>query len=125
MPDAEVLVHPECGCVTSTLYYMNHEGRFNNHTRIVSTEQMMTRARESEASRFVVATETGVLHRMRKENPEKEFYAVAEEAECRYMKMITLEKLRDSLRDLKYAVTVPPETAARARRAIDRMLAIG
>ncbi|HEX9728453.1 MAG TPA: quinolinate synthase NadA [Gemmatimonadales bacterium] len=126
MPDAEVLVHPECGCVTSTLYYMNAEGRINgNGTRIVSTEQMMTRARESSATRFVVATETGVLYRMRKENPHKEFVAAAESAECRYMKMITLENLRDSLRDLKYEVTVPADTAARARLAIDRMLAIG
>jgi len=73
----------------------------------------------------VVATETGVLHRLRKQNPEKEFIAAAETAECRYMKQITLLNLRDSLRDLKHRVTVPSETAARARRAIDRMLAIG
>ena len=125
MPDAELLVHPECGCVTSVLYYLNHEGKIGNHTRIVSTEQMMLRARVSEAKRFVVATETGVLHRMRKENPDKEFFAAADSAECRYMKMITLEKLRDSLRDLRYEVTVPPDIAVRARRAIDRMLAIG
>lgn len=125
MPDAELLVHPECGCVTSTLYYLNHEGKIDDHTRIVSTEQMMLRARVSDAKRFVVATETGVLHRLRKENPDKEFFAAAESAECRYMKMITLEKLRDSLRDLRYEVTVPPEVAVRARRAIDRMLAIG
>ncbi len=125
MPDAELLVHPECGCVTSTLYYLNHEGKIGNHTRIVSTEQMMRRARVSEAKRFVVATETGVLHRLRKENPDKEFFAAAESAECRYMKMITLEKLRDSLRDLRYEVTVPRDIAVRARRAIDRMLAIG
>jgi quinolinate synthase len=72
-----------------------------------------------------VATETGVLHRLRRENPGKEFIAAAESAECRYMKMITLENLRDSLRDLKHEVIVPPETAARARRAVDRMLAIG
>ena len=66
-----------------------------------------------------------MLHRLRRENPEKQFVAAAETAECRYMKMITLEKLRDSLRDLKHEVTVPPMIAARARRAIDRMLAIG
>jgi quinolinate synthase len=124
LPQAEVLIHPECGCVTSTLYYMNHEHSLNGNTRICSTEQMMERARVSPARQFVVATETGVLHRMRKENPEKAFYAVADDAECRYMKMITLEKLRDSLRDLKYEVTVPAETAARARLAIERMLAI-
>jgi quinolinate synthase len=125
-PDAEFLVHPECGCVTSAMYYAEAEGDVSGgRTRIVSTEQMMTRARTSPARRFVVATETGVLHRLRRENPEKEFIAAAEGAECRYMKMITLENLRDSLRDLKHVVTVPADTAARARRAIDRMLAIG
>ncbi len=125
-PDAEFLVHPECGCVTSAMYYAEAEGDVAaGRTTIVSTEQMMTRARESRARAFVVATETGVLHRLRRENPEKKFIAAAESAECRYMKMITLENLRDSLRDLKYQVTVPPETAARARGAIERMLAIG
>jgi len=125
-PDAEFLVHPECGCVTSAMYYAEADGDVAaGRTRIVSTEQMMTRARVSPARRFVVATETGVLHRLRRENPEKQFVAAAETAECRYMKMITLENLRDSLRDLKHEVTVPPQIAARARRAIDRMLAIG
>jgi len=125
-PDAEFLVHPECGCVTSALYYAEADGDVAaGRTRIVSTEQMMTRARASRARRFVVATETGVLHRLRRENPEKQFIAAAETAECRYMKMITLENLRDSLRDLKHEVTVLPEIATRARRAIDRMLAIG
>ncbi len=125
-PDAEFLVHPECACVTSAMYYAEADGDVAaGRTRIVSTEQMMRRARESTAREFVIATETGVLHRLRRENPEKAFFAAAESAECRYMKMITLEKLRDSLRDLKYEVTVPKETAARARRAIDRMLAIG
>jgi len=125
-PGAEFLVHPECGCVTSAMYYAEADGDVaTGRTRIVSTEQMMRRARASPASEFVVATETGVLHRLRRENPEKRFHALAESAECRYMKMITLENLRDALRDLKYAVTVPPETAARARRAIERMLALG
>jgi quinolinate synthase len=125
-PDAEVLVHPECGCVTSAMYYAEVEGDVAaQRVQIVSTEQMMRRARTSEARRFVVATETGVLHRLRRENPEKEFIAAREAAECRYMKQITLEKLRDSLRDEKYEVTVPSAVAQRARRAIDRMLAIG
>ena len=125
-PDAEFLVHPECGCVTSAMYYAETEGDVaSGRTQIVSTEQMMRRARVSPARRFVVATETGVLHRLRRENPGKEFIAARETAECRYMKQITLEKLRDSLRDLKYDVTVAPDVAARARRAIERMLAIG
>ena len=125
-PDAEFLVHPECGCVTSAMYYAEAEGDVAaGRMRIVSTEQMMRRARASSSRRFVVATETGVLHRLRRENPGKEFVAAAESAECRYMKMITLENLRDALRDDKYEVTVPPGVAARARRAIERMLAIG
>ncbi len=125
-PDAEFLVHPECGCVTSAMYYAEAEGDIAaGRMQIVSTEQMMRRARSSSARRFVVATETGVLHRLRRENPGKEFVAAAESAECRYMKMITLENLRDALRDNQYHVTVPPAVAARARRAIERMLAIG
>ena len=125
-PDAEFLVHPECGCVTSAMYYAESDGDVAaGRTAIVSTEQMMRRARTSSAREFVVATETGVLHRLRRENPTKRFFAAAESAECRYMKMITLEKLRDSLRDVKYEVTVPEEIARRARRAIERMLAIG
>ena len=125
-PDAEFLVHPECGCVTSAMYYAEADGDVAaGRTAIVSTEQMMRRARYSDARKFVVATETGVLHRLRRANPEKQFLAAAESAECRYMKMITLEKLRDALRDVKYEVTVPEGIALRARRAIDRMLAIG
>ena len=124
-PDAEFLVHPECGCVSTTLYSLAVGDVSPERTHVVSTEQMMQRARRSSARAFVVATETGVLHRLKRENPEKEFYAVAEEAECRYMKMITLEKVRDALRDLQYEVTVPAGVATRARRALDRMLAIG
>jgi len=137
LPDAEFLVHPECGCTTSMMYYLNQDGNGNGNgngggnghgqgaVKIVSTEQMMQQARASTARRFVVATENGVLHRMRKENPGKEFIPASEDAECRYMKMITLENLRDSLRDLKHEVTVPADTADRARLAIERMLAIG
>ena len=125
-PDAEFLIHPECGCVSRAMYYAEADGDLAaGRTTIVSTEQMMQRARWSSARQFVVATETGVLHRLRRENPAKEFVAAAEDAECRYMKMITLEKLRDSLRDLKYEVRVSQDIAERARLAIDRMLAIG
>jgi quinolinate synthase len=125
-PDAEFLVHPECGCTTSAMYAAAADGDVDaGRTHIVSTEQMMQRARTSPSRRFVVATETGVLHRLRRENPAKQFHALLDSAECRYMKLITLEKLRDSLRDQKYEVTVPQEIASKARRAIDRMLTIG
>jgi quinolinate synthase len=117
-PDAELLVHPECGCASQCMAFGN--GR----THILSTEGMINFARQSPKQRFLVATETGIIHRLNKEAPEKRFEAVSEKAICRYMKMITLEKLRDSLRDWKHIVTVPPEIAERARGAIDRMVAI-
>ena len=126
LPDAEFLIHPECGCVTSAMYFAEAAGDVTaGLTQILSTEQMMKRARVSPARRFLVATETGVMHRLRRENPDKEFIAADEGAECRYMKMITLENLRDSLRDLKHEIRVPGEIAGRARTAIDRMLTIG
>jgi quinolinate synthase len=85
---------------------------------------MVKFAKASPKERFLVATETGILHRLHKEAPEKRFEAISEKAICRYMKMITLPKLRDSLRDWKYQVTVPEDIATRARGAIDRMVAI-
>ena len=118
-PGTELLVHPECGCASQCMAFGN--GR----TQILSTEKMVTFARASDKQRFLVATETGILHRLYKEVPGKEFQAVSERAICRYMKMITLPKLRDALRDGKHVVTVDPEIAARARGAIDRMVAIG
>jgi quinolinate synthase len=118
-PDAELLVHPECGCASQAMAFAN------DRTRILSTERMVEFARRSEKKKFVVATETGILHRLSKEVPEKEFLAAREAAVCRYMKMITLAKARDALRDVKHVVTVEPEIAERARGAIDRMVAIG
>ncbi len=124
MPDAEFLIHPECGCVSSTMHYLAN-GRIDPQgTHILSTEGMIRHAASSNASRFVVATEIGVLHRMRKANPEKQFLPIDESISCKYMKMITLEKVRDSLRDLTHVVTVAPELAARARTAIERMVAL-
>jgi quinolinate synthase len=118
-PDAELLVHPECGCASQAMAFGNER------TKILSTEGMVKFAQASPKERFLVATETGILHRLRREAPGKRFEPVREDAVCRFMKMITLEKVRDSLRDGKFEVTVEPETAARARGAIDRMLALG
>ena len=118
-PDAELLVHPECGCASKCMAFGD------NKTHILSTEKMVTFARESPAKDFLVATENGILHRLRKDVPGKRFETVSERAICKYMKMITLKKLRDSLRDGKYEVTVPDEVAAKARLAIERMVAIG
>src|ERR671925_33452 len=104
-PDAELLVHPECGCASQCMAFAN--GR----THILSTEGMVKFAQASPKQRFLVATETGILHRLHKEAPGKRFEAVSEKAICKYMKMITLENLRDSLRDWKHEVTVEPEIA--------------
>ncbi|MBI4171892.1 MAG: quinolinate synthase NadA [Actinobacteria bacterium] len=117
-PDAELLVHPECGCASQCMAFGNER------THVLSTEGMIRFARSSPKQRFLVATEVGILHRLHREAPEKRFEAVSEHAICRYMKMITLEKLRDSLRDWRHVVTVPEEIAARARGAIERMVAI-
>ena len=117
-PDAELLVHPECGCASQCMAFGNER------THILSTEGMIRFAQTSPKQRFLVATETGIIHRLNKEAPGKRFEAVSERAICKYMKMITLEKLRDSLRDWKHVVTVEPEVAARARGAIERMVAI-
>lgn len=126
--DAEFLIHPECGCTTSMLYFFgNNHGNGNGNGKNVqffSTEGMMKHARSSSASKFVIATETGILHRMKKENPNKEFIPISENAICKYMKMITLEKVHRSLTDMVYEVKVPEETAAKAKLAIERMLTI-
>ena len=117
-PDAELLVHPECGCASQAMAFGDER------TRILSTEGMVDFARRSSKDRFLVATEVGILHRLAKEAPGKRFEPVDRKAVCRYMKMITLEKLRDSLRDGKHVVTVDPEVGRRARLAIERMLSI-
>ena len=88
----------------------------------MSTEGMMNHAKASNASKYVIATEVGILHRMTKENPSKTFIPIKEDAICKYMKMITLEKVYDSLNKKIYRVKVPQKIADRARLAIDRML---
>ncbi len=118
-PDAELLVHPECGCASQAMAFGNER------THILSTEGMVNFAKQSPKPRMLVATEIGIIHRLEKEAPGKRFEPVNRNAFCKYMKMITLEKLRDSLRDWKYEVTVEPEVAARARGAIERMVALG
>ncbi|MGH2933958.1 MAG: quinolinate synthase NadA [Gaiellaceae bacterium] len=118
-PDAELLVHPECGCASQAMAFAN--GR----TKILSTEGMVRFARESERERFLVATETGIIHRLQREVPGKRFEPVREDAVCRFMKVTTLVKVRDSLRDMQHRITVDADIADRARLAIERMVAIG
>ncbi|MBI4460449.1 MAG: quinolinate synthase NadA [Acidobacteria bacterium] len=120
-PAAEMLVHPECGCTTSFLYY-HAACDIPGKTHFCSTEGMIRFARQSPAKEFIVATETGVLHRMKKEVAGKQFYAASDEAVCQYMKMITLEKVLFSLENGVYEVKVPQPIADKARLAIQRML---
>jgi quinolinate synthase len=121
--NADFLVHPECSCTSSTMYHMA-KGDLAKTGYVLSTEGMMRHARSSEAKQFVVATETGILYRMQKENPGKEFVPVKEDAVCKYMKKISLEKVYNSLAYDIHEVRVPKNVADRARLAIDRMLAI-
>ena len=122
-PDAEMLVHPECGCMTNCLY-LSSVGELGDGISFLSTDGMMRHVASSKAKKFVVATEVGILHRMRKEHPDKTFIPADENAVCKYMKMTTLEKVLRSLEEDVYEVTVPEQVASRARLAIDRMLAL-
>jgi quinolinate synthase len=124
-PEAEFMIHPECGCTTQVMEYVASGDVDREHTHLLSTSGMLDFARDSDADTFIVATETGMLHPLRKENPEKSFVPANRAAACRYMKMITLPKLHRTLRDLKPQVKVDPELARRARVPIDRMVAIG
>jgi quinolinate synthase len=121
---ADLLIHPECGCASQCMYAAAHDAKLAETTHVLSTEGMVNHATASPKREFVVATETGIMHRLHKEAPDKRFYAMSERAVCRYMKQITLPKVRDSLRDLRYEVTVPDEVAERARLAIERMVEI-
>lgn len=124
-PDAEILVHPECGCSTSTMYLLADGGLPDSRTRILSTGGMMDYSKKSAAKEFVVATEVGILHRMQQQNPGKRFVPANPEAICPFMKKITLEKILTSLQENRFVIQVSNEMAERAKIAIDRMVAIG
>lgn len=112
-PDAVVIAHPECSREAADCA-----------DELLSTGQMLTFVRDSSAKEFIVATETGIIHALQKENPDKEFIPATEKAICPNMKIITLEKLLWSLEDMQYIITVPEETAAKARKALTRMIEI-
>jgi len=124
MANAEFLVHPECSCTSPMLYDIASGSYKNRQVQVLSTEGMMNYAKNSGSSEFVVATETGILYRMKQQNPEKTFVPASDKAECQYMKMITLDKVYDSLVNEEYEVKVPKNIALKARLAIDRMLSI-
>ncbi len=124
-PGAELLIHPECGCATSALYLAGEGVVPADRTHILSTGGMLTKAKQLGSETVLVATETGMLHQLRKANPLANFLAVNPKAECRYMKMITPEKLLRTLRENVYEVTIAPDVAVRARRAVERMVELG
>ena len=124
-PGAEFLIHPECGCASSAIEALS-AGDIDPHgVQILSTEGMIKRPAESPADEFIVATEIGILHRLRRENPSKRFFAASDRAQCPYMKVTTLPKVLRSLERMQYPIEVEPAVAERARLAIERMVAIG
>jgi quinolinate synthase len=124
-PDAELYIHPECGCATSALYLAGEGAVPAERVRILSTGGMLDAARATGAREVLVATEIGMLHQLRRAAPGVDFRAVNDRASCRYMKMITPAALLRSLRDGVDEVTVPADVAERARGAVQRMIAIG
>lgn len=124
-PDAEFLIHPECGCTSSCVQLFEGGNLPAKGLHVLGTGGMLCFAKESEAKEFVIATETGIIYRLKKENPNKEFIPAEEDAACRHMKMITLEKVWQSLKDLVYEVKVEKKVADKARLALERMVAIG
>jgi quinolinate synthase len=124
-PGADFLIHPECGCSTSVMEYVAAGDIAPEGVHMLSTGGMLTYAANAEpGTTAIMATEVGMLHPLRMAAPEVDFVAANEAASCRFMKMITLAKLRDALRDGKPAVKVPAEIADRARVPIERMVAI-
>ena len=124
-PEAELFIHPECGCATSALYLASSGVVPKERTKILSTSGMVQAARETKAKKVLVATETGMLHQLTKANPLTIFQPVNRAAVCKYMKMITPAKLLRSLQNMTDEVTVDDAIAARARSSVERMIAIG
>ena len=124
-PEAEFLIHPECGCATSVVEAVSAGDVDPEGVHILSTEGMIKRPGVSGADTFIVATEVGILHRLEKAYPGKRFHAANERASCAYMKVTTLPKVLAALERLQHRITVPDDVAAKARRAIERMVAIG
>ncbi|MFZ0698936.1 MAG: quinolinate synthase NadA [Thermoplasmata archaeon] len=113
-PGATVIAHPECGCSTQALPHVD---------QVLSTDGMVRFAKETHDREVLVATEVGILHRMRQINPTTRFFPIDAGTICPYMKEIDLGDIRDSLRDMRYVIDVPPDVARRARRALERMVA--
>lgn len=123
-PKAELLLHPECGCISSCMHYMGSGELPENRTKILSTGGMMRYTKESKSEKFIVATETGMLYPLQKASPQKKFIPLRKDMVCEYMKMITLPKVYSSLKNFEFEVKIPKEIAQKARVPIERMLEI-
>jgi len=124
-PGAEFLIHPECGCSTQAMEYVASGDIGSEGVHMLSTSGMLRHVEANPEGEFIVATENGMLYPLQQAAPQAHLVEANRMAFCRYMKMITLPKLRDSLRELRFEVKVPPEIAERARVPIERMVAIG
>jgi quinolinate synthase len=124
-PDAEFLIHPECGCSTQAMEYVAAGDIDPEGVHMLSTSGMQRHVEEHPDGEFIVATENGMLYPLQQAAPRANLIEANRMAFCKYMKMITLPKLRDSLREMKFEVEVPPEIAQRARIPIERMVSIG
>jgi quinolinate synthase len=124
-PSAELFIHPECGCSTAALWQAGEGDLPADRTRVLSTGGMLDAARSTTASTVLVATETGMLHQLRRANPAVRWEPVNPDAVCRFMKMTTPATLLRCLREGVTEVTVAPEVASRARRAVQAMLTAG
>ncbi len=123
-PNSSFLIHPECGCTTSCMYYVEDKSIDSTKTYFLSTEGMVNFVKNSQDKDFVVATEIGVLHRMKKFRPDANFHPVSENMICEYMKKISLEKVLSSLEEEKYEITVPENIRQKALIPIERMISI-
>jgi len=124
-PEADVLVHPECGCAGQVIYAMGRGDISPERVHIASTERMIQLTKERPVKEFIIATETGIMHRMRQATPEKTFLAADPDAVCAYMKTITLPRVRESLLLHRFEITVPDDIARRAKLSLDRMVSLG
>jgi quinolinate synthase len=124
-PGAEFLIHPECGCSTQAMEYVASGDIDSEGVHMLSTSGMLHHVEANPEGEFIVATETGMLYPLQQAAPQATLHEANRMAFCKYMKMITLPKLRDSLREMKFEVRVAPDVAAKARVSIDRMVAIG
>jgi len=124
-PEAEFLIHPECGCATQAMEYVASGDIEAEGVHMLSTSGMLQHVEENPDGSFIVATENGMLYPLQQAAPQANLIEANRMAFCKYMKMITLPKLRDSLRDLKFEVSVPAPIAERAKLPIERMVAIG